>query len=386
MKKILLISGLFLINFLSSQQIKTLLDQGKINEALDILANDEDLTSQDYYYASMLYHQKNSIDESIEYINKAIEKEEDAEYYQFSAFLMNKQGECWKALESLNKLYELDPNNQALLMKAKTYSYCFDEPNYDKAISTYQQVLKSEPNMEAVQGLSLLYSNQSRYKQAHNYLESLIKNKRFNEHKDYIQFINATLYFEEEKYETAENELNELITRDANDYISIAKLIQVYYAQKRYEETDKLRKKLYEGYNNKQLPDFIKEKYQFDQFTVMNTLTVKAYESLANEEDYNTDDKVLYKYIFEVYNNEDEFLYTIQSEYSSAIPTYKKYNLDFNYYLGKTTYVDKYEHFNFGPQKINITSLYPKTKQLVTDIIEGKLVPKKNSKITIDKF
>ncbi len=385
MKKILLLSGLFFTIFLSGQQIKTLLDQGKIDEVLDLISQDENLTAEDYYYASMLYHQKGHSQESMNYIQMALEKEKTAEYYQFLAFLQNKNGDCWKALESLNEVYKLEPSNQTLLMKAKVYNYCFKEPNYDKAISTYQKVLKTEANMEAVQSLSLLYTSQNRYKQAHSYLEGLLKNQRFTEHKDYIQFINATLYFEQKDYEKAEEQLNELLIRDPKDFISIAKLIQIRYAQERSDETETLRKRLYEGYDTKQLPEFIKDKYQFDQFSVDN-YTVKAFEAFADEKDYKEGDQVLYKYIFEIYDDADQFLYTIQAEYSSAIPMYERYNLDYNYYLGKTVYGEKYQHYNYGPQKINVTTLYPKTKQLVTDIIEEKIKPQKNSKTVVEKF
>lgn len=385
MRKIFLLSGLFFTILLSGQQIKSLLDKGAIDQALDLISNDENLTAEDYYYASMLYHQKGYPQESMTYIQLAIEKEKTAEYYQFLAFLQNKSGDCWKALESLNEVYKLDPSNQALLMKAKVYNYCFEEPNYDKAISTYQQVLKTEPNMEAVQSLSLLYTNQNRYKQAHTFLEGLLKNQRFAEHKDYIQFINATLYFEQKEYEKAEEQLNELLIRDPKDYISIAKLIQIRYAQDRFDETDALRKRLYKGYETQQLPEFIKDKFQFDQFSV-NNFVVKAFEAFADEKDYKEGDQILYKHIFEVYNNADQFLYTIQTEYSSAIPMYKRYNLDYNYYVGKTVYGKKYEHFNYGPHKLNNTSLYPKTKQFVIDIIEGKIKPQKNSKTVVEKF
>ncbi|MFV0530425.1 MAG: tetratricopeptide repeat protein [Flavobacteriales bacterium] len=383
-KRLIILLGIFLTTLLQGQQIKELLDQGKIDEALDLISQNENLSAEDYYYTSIFYHQKGYSQEAIKYIGLAIEKEKTAEYYQFLAFLQNKNGDCQNALKSLDEAYKLEPSTQAQLMKAKVYHYCFKEPNYDKAISIYQEILKMEPNMEAVQSLSLLYTNQNRYKQAHDFLENLLKERRFSEHKDYIQFINATLYFEEKNLEKAEEQLNALLTRDPKDYISLAKLIQVRYAQNRSYDTETLRKRLYKGYETKQLPEFIKDRFQFDQFSVGKN-TVKAFETFSNEKDDEEGTQVLHKHIFEVYNT-DQFLYTIQTEYNAAIPMYKQHNLDYNYYIGKTVYGEKYEHFNYGPHHVDVVLQYPKIKQLVTGIVENKLQPQKNSKTTIEKF
>lgn len=385
MKKTLSFLGLCITFFLSGQQVKVLLDKGEIEQALDLIYNDEALTAEDYYYASTLYYQKGHQDEAMDYIQRAIELEKTAEYYQYLAFLENKQQNCWQALEALNEAYKLEPSSSLLLMKAKIYTYCFEEPNYDNAISTYQKILKSEVNMEAVQSLSLLYSNQNRYNQAHTFLEGLIKNNRFVEYKDYMQFINATLYYEEGLLEKAEEQLHELLIRDSKDYIALVKLIQIRYAQNRAHDTEDYRKRLYQGYKEQQLPEYIKDKFQFDEFS-FDTYTVKAFEAFADEKEYEEGDQVLYKHIFEVYNEKEVFLYTIQTEYNAAIPAYKKYNLPYNYYVGKTVYTKKYEHFNYGPKEINIISDYPATKQLVIDIIKGKIKSELNSKTVIEKF
>ncbi len=385
MKKTLFLLGVCMALFLSGQQVKALLDKGEIEKALDLIYNDEALTAEDYYYASTLYYQKGYSDEAMDYIQRAIELEKTAEYYQYLAFLQNKQGDCSKALGALNEAYILEPSSSLLLMKAKVHTYCFKEPNYDQAISAYQEVLKSEANMEAVQSLSLLYSDQNRYKQAHTFLEDLMKSKRFAQYKDYIQFINATLYYEEGLLEKAEEQLHELLIRDSKDYIALAKLIQIRYAQDRAEDTEDYRKRLYQGYKTQQLPEYIKDKFQFDEFS-FDTYTVKAFESFEDEKDYKEGDQVLYKHIFEVYNNQEQFLYTIQTEYNSAIPAYKKYNLPYNYYVGKTVYSTKYEHFNYGPKKIDVVTDYATLKQLVTDIIKGKIKSQNNSKTVIEKF
>jgi tetratricopeptide (TPR) repeat protein len=187
-------------------------------------------------------------------------------------------------------------------------------------------------------------------------------------YKDPDSLYNAGLQsYMDGQYPEAEIAFKELVNIAPTDYQSYAKLIQAYYAQKKYENASLYRKKLYEFHKKGLLKDNLSDMFCFDQFKWKGKL-IQVYERFQEG-----DSKEIYnKHLFYIVDSKGNIEYRIQSEYSPI-----SVELGGGKYVLCMTKGKVHSTFNisFGDDLI-----YDTLRQYVVEIIEDKLKPAASSR------
>lgn len=165
-------------------------------------------------------------------------------------------------------------------------------------------------------------------------------------------------------YEASEKSFKKMIDNSSDDYAAIAKLIQVYYAQKKYDKTKRWKDKLYDAWKAGKLPKRMKNDFCIDQFT-WNGKHIYVYERFDESGD------LYYKHVFYIPEDTGDSEYQIQTEYSFAIAmSGKKYVLGMD--RGNTHYTYIRYLFDANPD-------YDELKEAVIKVLEGKVTPSSSS-------
>ena len=366
MKKILitLIICLLSINSYAQEKVTTELKNAYEKENYDLIISEHSEKANEYpakaiYYIGMAYYMKADDNNAIKLMDLSIKKDKsDPDTYFIKGMTFNYLGELEKAIESFEKAIELDSSN------TNYYSGLGDSylnlKKYEKALNSYIIATeKTEPIERPFTMIPQIYSELNQPKKA---LEAFYKSKESisRESDSYINALyNIGLYeFLNKDFDKSEIAYKELIELAPKDYQSYAKLIQVYYATKKYEKAKPLKKTLYKAYEKGELKDNLKSMFCFDQFEWKGK-TILVFERFAVKEG-----ELYYKHIFYIPIVEGKTEFTIQTE-----------NSPISEELGSGKYavgMDKNgTHSTFGFLKENFE--YNNLKSIVIKILEEQI-------------
>lgn len=319
MKKLLLLLTicLFSTNQYAQEEITTELEKAYHEEKYNFIISEHSDKVSEYpakaiFYVAMAYYMQANDHKVLELMDMSIKKDSiDPEAYFIKGMTLNYIGQYDHAIETFNKAIALDSTD------SKYYSGLGDsfisQEKYEDALNAYITATeKNEPIDRPFTMIPQIYAELNQPKKA---LEAYYTSKETisKESESYINALyNIGLYeYLNQDYDKAEiafKELNELVP---NDYHSIAKLVQVYYGKKDYEQVKPLKDKLYEAYNKGILKDDLKDQFCFDQFDWEDKY-IFAFERFAENEG-----NLYYKHVFYVTNKESgKTEFTIQTENS----------------------------------------------------------------------
>ena len=318
------------------------------------------------YFLGMSYYMQEK--DSLAFISLKAAVKKDSTYapahYMNGVFYSYKK-DTLNAFKSTNTAIRLAPENAEYL--SGLGDVYFSNNDNVNALKIYHKVIKMPtPPSRTYRMISLAYGNMGDKAKA---LEAayIAKEKLDKNTYDYFSILyNIGIYeYLNKNYAKAEENLKELILLAPDDFHAIAKLIQVYHGQEKYEEAQVLIDELYEAYGLGLLKNSLKESFCFDQFYWKNKL-IYAYEVFAEKEG-----KLYYKHIYYVTNKEGKSEFTIQTENS----VFSEMQGTPKYAIGMTR--DE-AHFTFSFYlKKELT--YAKIKALVLDVLNNKNEPLSSS-------
>lgn len=233
-----------------------------------------------YYYRGLTFLYAEVYNEAIRYFNAAAKiSTKEPDYYEALSEAYFFKGKSDSAIMMLEKALALDdPRDDVFLKLADLH---LENDDHESALKVYYDCLYSADP----------------------------------ESQHYRDCLYNIAYFEYENgnYEEAEMALNDLLTRDPDDFKAMEKLLQVYFSMKKFENIRNLRLDLYQAYKKNELPGPMSSMFCFDQFNVKE-YRVKAYEFFAEPSVGHP-----YKHVFFVTNEEDTISFTIQTEHNKSV-------------------------------------------------------------------
>lgn len=320
MKKILLVILYLPLNLLcqNKYQVKfeKLYSEKKFQEIIDTKQS-KDWNSKTYYYKAMAYYMTNDDDNTIKYMNIALETkpvDHDMYYYKGMAYYYKK--EYLKSLPLLKKSIELLPNEPAFYNSLGKVFYNLKE--IDSSYIYYKKAVSFENStIESYSSLAEICFEKEKYIESLNIYKKIIKNCKPNS-EQYYSFLYNIAFTQQitKEYLNAEKNLKEILNTHPDDFQARTKLIQVLIAQNKYDEVYKVRDELYIKYKQNKIPKESNNQFCFEQFD-WKDYKVFAFENFKNPEDSK---KVLFnKHQFFIYDKNGNYLYQINSESSFAV-------------------------------------------------------------------
>lgn len=349
-------------------ELKGLYDNQKYDEIIDShAAKAKKYPAKAIYYIGMAYYMKADDNNCVKYMDMSIDKDpSDPDAHYIKGMTYNYLGQFENAIKSFNKAIELN-NTSGDYYSGLGDSY-LSLDKLDKALEAYQKATEQENAPD--RPFSMIPQIYNSLNQKDKALEAfyIAKNKISKETDSYINVLYNIGLFEllAKNYEKAEIAFTELVELAPNDYHSYAKLIQIHYARKQYDQAEPFKKKLYDAYSKGLLKGNMKDMFCFDQFN-WNDKLIQVFERFAEPEG-----ELYYKHLFYVVNKDGEIEYRIQTE-----------NSVISVELGGPKYVLGMEKgathstFNVG---FNEDFNYDDLKSTVIEILEGKLKPGASSR------
>lgn len=368
MKNLLLIILLLPLNLFSQSnyetEFKKLYSQEKYQEIINSKPN-QDWNSKAYYYRAMSHYMNNDDDNTIKFMNIAIEKgpvDHDMYYYKAMSFFYKKEYE--KSLPLLKKSIEMLPTEPAFYKSIGEVFY-----NLKEIDSSYLYIKKAisfeNVTVDIYSSLAELCFELEKYSEALSIYKKIILESEPNSEQHHLFSYNISLIQQLTKeYENAEVNLIDILKIYPNDFQAKTKLIQVLIAQNKYDKAYKFRDELYLAYKQNELPNEFNDRFCFEQFD-WNENKVFAYENFKNPED--SEETLFNKHQFFVYDKSGNYLYQINSESSFAVRLNKsiKYVLALKNERGYQTF------WQFGFKETD----YKTMKKNVLKILNRKVKP-----------
>jgi tetratricopeptide (TPR) repeat protein len=368
MKKILLIILLLPLNLIGQanyeSELEELYSQKKYQEIIDLKTN-QDWNGKSYYYRAMAHYMNNDDDNTIKFMNIAIEKgpiDQDMYYYKAMAFFYKNEYE--KSLPLLKKSIEILPNESAFYESLGEVFYQLKEIDssyiYLKKATTFEKA-----TIETYSSLAEICFELEKYNEALKIYEKIIQESDQNSEQSHLFLYNVSLIQQLTKeYKNAETNLNKILEKYPNDYQAKTKLIQILIAQNKYNEVYKYRDELYLAFKQKELPTEFNDRFCFEQFD-WNENKVFGYENFKSPED--SKETLFNKHQFYIYDKNGNYLYQINSESSFAV----RLNESITYVLALKNERGYQTFWEFGFKETNYKTL----KKNVLKILNQEVKP-----------
>ncbi len=356
------------LNLISQNNSKTdlekLYSQEKYQEIIDLKPN-QDWNGKAYYYRAMAHYMKNDDDNTIKFMNIAIEKgpvDHDMYYYKAMSFFY--KSEYKKSLPLLKKSIEMLPDEPAFYKSIGDVFYNLKE--IDSSYSYLKKAISFEnATIDIYSTLAELCFEMEKYNEALTIYEKIIIESEPNSEQHHLYLYNISLIQQLAKeFENAEMNLNNILKIYPNDFQAKTKLIQVLVAQDKYDEAYKFRTELYLAYKQNELPPEFNDRFCFEQFD-WNKNKVFGYESFKNPED--SEETLFNKHQFFVYDKNGKYLYQINSESSFAV----RQNKSIEYVLALKNDRGYQTFWQFGFKEID----YKELKKNVLKILNQEAKP-----------
>ena len=347
-----------------TDELKSLSDSEQYDKIIKEYApKSKDYSAKSLYYIGFAYYMTEDDNNCIKFMDLSIGKDaKDPAPHYIKASTLNYMGKYNDAIKSFQAAIGIKADD------AKSYSGLGDSYNQlgkkDLALEAYKKATEQEncPN-SAYSMIAQIYYD---LKENDKALEAfyVAKSKISKKSDSYINVLFNIGLFESLKgnYEKAEPAFVELLQLDPKDYHSYAKLIQIYYARKDYENAKPYKDKLYEAHRKGELTDNLKDMFCFDQFD-WNGKKIMVFERYENE----NKGEIYEKHIFNIIDSKGNIEYTIQTEFSPI-------SVEF----GGTKYIlcawKDNVHINYG-LGFNDDFKYDDLKKTVMEVLNGKIKP-----------
>jgi len=293
-------------------EIKGLYDEKKYDEIIDLHVPEANkYPAEAIYYIGMAYYMKADDNKCIKYMDMALDKDpNDPDAYYIKGMTYNYMGQFDNAINNFNKAIQLY-NTSGDYYSGLGDSY-FHLEKLDQALEAYQKASQQEDAPDrAFLMIPQVYNAKNEQDKA---LEAfyIARDKIAKGTDSYVNVLYniGLLEMLGKQYENAQTAFSELIELDPNDYHTYAKLIQIHYAQKQYEQAEPYKMKLYAASSEGLLEGNMQDMFCFDQFK-WNDKLIQVFERFAEPEG-----ELYYKHLFYVVNQEGEIEYRIQTENS----------------------------------------------------------------------
>ncbi len=341
---------------------KNLYAEQNYDEILKHLDESEDYSSKALYYFGMAYYMKSDDQNCLKYLNKCIDKDSsNLDAYFIIGKTYYYMSEYEKSILNIRKAISID-STRSIFYSGLADTY-LELQNTDSALKYYQisYDLGDAPEQTYFM-LPQVYGALNMNDKVIEY--SYIAKEQIARDTDryLIVLYNIGLFeYLAHNYDKAEDALVELLSIKPDDYLSIPKLIQVYYAKKKYDMAKPLKEVLYEAEKKGLLNEPMDFMFCFDQFT-WNGKHIQVHERYAEP-----DGKLYYKHLFYILDEDENIEFRIQTENSPILVS-----MGTGKYLLGMNKGDMHYTFNIGfGEDFN----YEELKQAVIDILDGKIKP-----------
>ncbi|HYH14480.1 MAG TPA: tetratricopeptide repeat protein [Flavisolibacter sp.] len=349
-------------------ELKVLLESRQYDKIIEQYApTPNDLSAKALFYIGYAYFMKEDDLNCIRFMDLSIAKDpKDPLVHYTKAATLNYTDRYEEAIKAFQIAISLKADN------AEYYSGLGDAyyqlKKYEQALEAYQKATEQAKVLDRPYSMiAQIYSELKENKKA----LAAFYTAKANVSKESDSYRNAlfnigTLESLAGNHDKAEPAFLELLQLDSTDYHSYSKLIQIYNHQKAFDKIKPYKDKLYEAHRNGQLKDNLEDMFCFAQFK-WNDKRIHAFERFEE----GNKEKIYYKHIFYIINNDDQVEYRIQTEYSPIAAELGSYK----YVLGMNK---GSMHYTF-PIGFKEHPDYDTLKQAVIDILEGKLKPSSSS-------
>jgi tetratricopeptide (TPR) repeat protein len=347
------------------QEFKQLYDDNKYDALIAYQPKKrKDLPARAIYYIAMAHYMKSEDDNTLKYLNMAIDKgPADQDMYFFKGMTLFYKGKYKEALPCYDKAIAMSPNEPIFYSGKSEVFYITDQ--VDSALHHLEKAMQF-PDCKARAFLMAgeLYQKKNDIPKALVAYEAALTkvDKTTKEYRSLL--FNLGLMNQLSGNPARAKELfEESIAAFPDDYHCMAKLIQSCYALGQIDQAKPHKEKLYEAFRANKLPLNMKEMFCFDQFE-WNGRKIMAFE-LYDE----TNEVIFVKHRFYVMDEKGEIDYKVQSESSVGVRMVNekaKYVLCLAKDGGRFTYW----HYVF-----NDDYDYNELKREVINILDGKVKP-----------
>jgi len=319
MKKILLAIAFIFSAFAAwaqekiTDELKALSDNGKYDEIVSrYTSNTSAYPAKALCYIGQAYYMKEDNENCLKYMDMAIAKDSKiAEAYYLKGMTYSYMGKFEAAIPLLQTAIGLQP------AEADNYSGLGDTyynlKKQDQALAAYQKATSLDhcPDRPYVM-IAQIYTDKEEYAKA---IEAYYtaKSKISKESASYLSVLYnlGTMEYLHGDADHAATVLIELILMAPDDYPSYARLIQVFNRQKKYEQAQLYKEKLYAAHKDGKLPGNMQDRFCIDQFK-WKDYSVMVFERYENE----NKGRIYYKHIFYVLDKQEQTALSVQSEFS----------------------------------------------------------------------
>jgi tetratricopeptide (TPR) repeat protein len=346
------------------KKLETLYDQSEYDELITYEKDSLHLSNKSLYLVGMGHFMKENNEKCLYFMNTILAKDSTyANAYYIKGITYNFMGTPQKGVPLLEKAIELDDQNSHYYAGLGDNHYASN--NFDQALAAYEKAITLKPvQPRAFSIIPLIYHQKNESKKA---LTAYYKARNVidKNSQEYLQIAYNIGLLEQlaENYDPAESSFKEVLERTPNDFETVAKLVQIHFAKKEYQQAATYKKQLYNAYKEGVLQGTnIETMFCFDQFKWQDK-HIMAYERFAEPDDSGS---LFTKHLFYIKDSDGNIESRIQTEHSFAVSMIKgaKYVLGMN--KGKT-------HWTFFeatfPEKVD----YVKLKKAVIDVLEGKI-------------
>lgn len=361
---ILLVSPIFSVAIFSQDGIKALFENEEYKEIIDNYAGKpRTLSAEDLTYIAQAYLKLELPNDALTYANLAIQKTPKyAKAYYVKALVYSQNEQYNEAIGLVQKAIENAPREGEYYTVLGDLYQAAEQP--DNALANYKKAIAQlNPAERAYYMIATIYTDQDKQDEALKALY-IAKSKITKDKELYVTTLYniASMEYNNHNYKNAIAAYKELVDHFPDDYYSLEKLVQCCYAQDEYNEGNTYRQKLYNAYEKGELAaTSLHDMYCVSHFNVGSEM-VSAYERF--EKPANV---AMNKYLFYVLGNDGTVDSTITLEYTPPRMQGAK---------GSCRLIQSKDgnSYNFG-LIIDQDSSFEALKQLVTDVIEGKIKP-----------
>lgn len=304
--------------------LRILYEAGAHQQAIQLgQAEAHQLDAAGWFYLGLSYYQQSESREAIRCFDRALHLDKrhvQAHFYKGCALFYQNQFEAAGVhLGKACRLQPLNPDYASFLAEAFAF-----QGQLDSAIHYGQHAIKATGapgRIYLLVGQLLFQQNQP--DQAILVWEQGLQDFEASDPSySEILYHLAQMYYLTGQFTSAEQKLEQYIQLYPNEYRAVAKLIQIHYAQEKYEKGNALKQILYAAYQRGEIPpDMRTDGFCFDQFAFEGK-KILAFEYFLEEGSF------FCKHVFYVTNSDGEIESTIQTESNPAVlNTGKKYAL-----------------------------------------------------------
>lgn len=363
-----LILSLFMgVSILSGQEevsLSALYEAGQCDQFVKAVAlhSDDSLSAQMCLYSGVCLMELAEYQSALGYLDKAIRKDRDlATGYFFKAETLFHLNRLPEALIQFDNAIHLQPE-VADFQISKGHAL-FQAGRYPEAISCLQKAISLPSCPESAYLLLARAYQENRQEEeafASFYRALEILDPNGTTYQECLHRLGMAEYLRGNLF-SAEAAFNRLLDLNPNDYLGVAKLIQVYFAKGEFQKGMALKMKLYSAFQRGVLPgEMVETGFCFDQFQ-WEGKRVYAFERFEEPPGYYI------KHKFLVTNEKDQVLLTVQTEHTPDASILGK-----KYILGK---VEGEKHTLFEKMAFEDNFNYTELKRAVIRVLEGKSKP-----------